>query len=324
MVRNDLPMEQKPVTVEDRAKLKLERDVGPEFLAAFNHPRTLELMLNPDGTLFLERLGEAMVQIGTMPPDKAQSILETVAGIHRREITRASPLLECEWPLCNARIAGQFPPVVRQPSFQIRKHPIQVFTLDDYVAKGEMTEGQRKAIVEAIGARRNIFVSGGTGSGKTTLVNAMLMQMAALFPDVRLILIEDTGEIQCRARNHVQWHTTVTVTLRDLIRHSLRARPDRVIVGEVRGAEALDLLIILNTGHEGGLATVHANSARSCLSRLKSLVSMHPESPKPIEPVIAEAVHLIVHIEKTPQGRLVQEVLEVSGYRDGDYITKPL
>lgn len=319
-------MDQASVTVEDRAKAKLERDVGAEFLAAFNDPRTLELMLNPDGTVFLERLGEPMAQIGTMKPERAQAILETVAGIHRREVTKDKPILECEWPLSHARFAGQLPPVVRHASFVLRKHPIEVFTLDDYVAKGELSEAHRQAIVAAIRARKNIFVSGGTGSGKTTLVNAMLLELATIFPDVRLLIIEDTGEIQCRAKNHAQWHTTVTVSMRDLIRHVLRARPDRVIVGEVRGAEALDLLIVLNTGHEGGLATIHANNAHACLSRLKLAVSMHPESPKPVEPLIAQVVGLIVHIEKTPEGRRVQEVLEVSGYspRDGDYTTRLL
>lgn len=317
-------MESPTVTVEDRAKAKLERDVGPEFLAAFNDPLTLELMLNPDGVLFLERLGEPMRQIGTMPAVKAQAILETVAGIHRREVTKEKPILECEWPLSHARFAGQLPPVVRRPSFVLRKHPIKVFTLDDYVAKSELSEAHRQAIVAAISARKNIFVSGGTGSGKTTLVNAILMELARIFPDVRLVIIEDTGEIQCRAKNHVQWHTTVTVSMRDLIRHSLRVRPDRIIVGEVRGAESLDLLIVLNTGHEGGLATIHANNARACLNRLKLAVSMHPESPKPVEPLISEVVGLIVHIAKTPEGRRIQEILEVSGYRDGDYITKSL
>jgi type IV secretion system protein VirB11 len=317
-------MQQTNATVEDRAKAKLERDLGPEFLAAFNHPRTLELILNPDGQVFLERLGEPMVQIGTMTPERAQAMLETIAGINERVVTKAQPLLECEWPLSHARFAGQLPPVVRHAAFILRKHPIEIFTLDDYVQKGEMSQRHREAIAAAIRARKNIFVSGGTGSGKTTLVNAMLKEMAAIFPGARILVIEDTGEIQCRAVNYTQWHTTVDVTLRMLIRHALRARPDRIIVGEVRGAEALDLLILLNTGHEGGIATIHANNAKACLSRLEMAVGMHPESPKRIEQVIAEAVGLIVHIAKTPEGRRVQEVLEVTGYRDSDYLTRPL
>jgi type IV secretion system protein VirB11 len=218
------------------------------------------------------------------------------------------------------------PPVVASPTFAIRKKAVAVFTQDQYVDAGIKTASQSDVLKGVVADHRNLLVIGGTGSGKTTLVNAMLLELATIFPDVRLLIIEDTGEIQCRAKNHAQWHTTVTVSMRDLIRHVLRARPDRVIVGEVRGAEALDLLIVLNTGHEGGLATIHANNAHACLSRLKLAVSMHPESPKPVEPLIAQVVGLIVHIEKTPEGRRVQEVLEVSGYspRDGDYITRLL
>lgn len=317
-------MDQDSVTVEDRNKAKLERDLGADLLGAFNHPETQELILNPDGKVFLERLNAPMVQIGTLTPQRALAILQTVAGIYRREVTKDDPILECEWPLSHGRFAGQLPPIVTHAAFILRKHPIKLFTLDDYVAKGEMSQRHREAIAAAIRARKNIVVSGGTSSGKTTLINAMLAEMASIFPDVRILIIEDTGEIQCRANHYTQWHTTVTVTLRHLIRHSLRARPDRIIVGEVRGAETLDLLMLLNTGHEGGLATAHANNAKACLSRLEMMVGMHPESPKHIPPFIAEVVNLVVHIAKTPEGRRVQEVLEVTGYRDSDYITQPL
>ena len=308
-------------TIEERAKRNLERQLGPELLAVLHDPRTFEIMRNPDSTLWLERVGEPISRIGTMSNEKAQAIVEVIAGIHRKEITRSVPLLECELPLDGSRFAGQFPPVVSSPSFAIRKRAVKVFSLDEYVAKGEMTQRQRQVIVDAIRARRNIFLSGGTGSGKTTLANAILSEVVACFPDERLLILEDTGEIQCTAKNHIQYHTTADVTLRDLIRMTLRMRPDRIIVGETRGAEALDLLMAMNTGHEGGLATIHANGARATLSRLAMLISMNVEAPRPLEPLIAEAVHLIVHIAKTPQGRRVQEILEVSGYRDGAYIT---
>ncbi|MDZ5459293.1 P-type conjugative transfer ATPase TrbB [Azohydromonas lata] len=317
-------MDQEVVSVESRAKQKLERDMGPELLRALNDPLTNELMLNPDGTLWLERQGEPMRQIGTMAAHRAQAILEIVAGIYRKEVTKGTPLLECEWPLGNARFAGQLPPIVPRPSFQIRRHTVVVIPLEDYVAKGIMTQAQFDVIVEAVRRRRNILISGGTGSGKTTLANAILGKRVLIFPGDRLIIIEDTGEIRCTAKNYAQWHTTSTTSLRDLIKHALRARPDSIIVGETRGADALDLCMAWNTGHEGGMATIHANNQFAALSRLKLLISMHPESPRPIEPVIAEAVHLIVQIAKTPEGRRVQGILEVSGFRDGDYITKSL
>lgn len=313
------------VTTEDRAKQAIERAFGPELLAVLHDPRTIELILNPDGSLWVEYLGEPMRRIGSMAAAKAQSILENVAGFHRKEVKRTSPLLECELPIDGNRFAAQLPPIVPAPSFQIRKKAIKVFTLRDYVAQGVMTEAQHACIVSAVRMRRNVIVSGGTGSGKTTLANAIIGCITDVFPNDRLIIIEDTGEIQCRAANYAQWHSTTDVTMRDLIKHALRARPDRIIVGETRGPDAMDLLSSWNTGHEGGLATVHANNPRAALSRLQLLVSMHPESPKPMEPLIAEAVHLIVHIARQPDGtRRIQGVLEVDGFRDGAFLTRPL
>lgn len=309
-------------TTEDRAKQAIERALGPELLAVLHDPRTIELILNPDGSLWVECLGEPMRRIGAMSAAKAQSILENVAGFHRKEVRRTSPLLECELPIDGSRFAAQLPPIVPAASFQIRKKAIKVFTLNDYVARGTMTDAQCTAIVKAVHERRNIIVSGGTGSGKTTLANALIGEITDAFPDDRLILIEDTGEIQCRAANYAQWHTTTDVSMRDLIKHALRARPDRIIVGETRGPDAMDLLSAWNTGHEGGLATVHANNPRAALSRLQMLVSMHPESPRPMEPLIAEAVHAIVHIARLPDGsRRVQGILGVDGFRDGAFVT---
>jgi type IV secretion system protein VirB11 len=187
-----------------------------------------------------------------------------------------------------------------------------------------MTPGQRQVIIESVAAHRNILVIGGTGSGKTTLVNAIINQMVANDPTERVFIIEDTGEIQCAAENYVQYHTSIDVTMTALLKTTLRMRPDRILVGEVRGPEALDLLMAWNTGHEGGAATLHANNARAGLDRLAMLISMHPDSPKPIEPLIGEAVHVVVHIARTPDGRRIQEIIEVSGYHGGQYNTRSL
>jgi type IV secretion system protein VirB11 len=214
--------------------------------------------------------------------------------------------------------------VVPAPTFAIRKKAVAIFTLQDYVSGGVMTPHQCRVIEQAISDHRNILVIGGTGSGKTTLVNAIIHQMVIDNPSERIFIIEDTGEIQCSAENYVQYHTTSDVNMTALLKTTLRMRPDRILVGEVRGPEALDLLMAWNTGHEGGAATLHANTAIAGLSRLAMLISMNPESPKPIEPLIGEAVHVVVHIARTPNGRLVQEILEVSGYRDGAYLTQSL
>ena len=321
----ELMTEQKEFTsIKDRAKRKLERDMGPELLVALNDPKTVEIMLNADGRLWHERLGESMTCIGSMRVAQAQAIIETIAGYHGKEVTRQKPILEGELPLDGSRFAGQLPPVVPAPTFAIRKKAVAIFTLDQYVAQGIMTPEQKASLVAAVAGHRNILVIGGTGSGKTTLVNAIINEMVIQDPTERVFIIEDTGEIQCAAENYVQYHTSIDVNMTALLKTTLRMRPDRILVGEVRGPEALDLLMAWNTGHEGGAATLHANNAKAGLDRLTMLISMHPDSPKPIEPLIGEAVHLIVHIARTPDGRRVQEILEVSGYSKGQYFTKTL
>lgn len=309
---------------KERARKKLERDAGALIVDALNDPKTVELMCNGDGKLWLEKLGEPMRQIGQLKPAQAESIIKTVAGFHGKEVTRQKPLLEGEWPLDGSRFAGQLPPVVRGATFAIRKKAVAIFTLDEYVKAGIMTEAQCASLKNAIREHRNILVIGGTGSGKTTLVNAVINEMVSEFPSERVFIIEDTGEIQCAASNFVQYHTTIEVTMTMLLKTTLRMRPDRILVGEVRGEEALDLLDAWNTGHPGGAATLHANSAAEGLTRLKSLVSRNKSAPAEIEPLIGEAVHVVVSIARTPEGRRIQEILEVSGYADGRYQTRNL
>jgi type IV secretion system protein VirB11 len=311
-------------TVKARAKEKLLRDLDGVFMDAFNDPKTVEIMLNADGSLWQERLGECMRRIGHMRSSQAEAVIKTVAGFYGKEITRSKPVLESEFPLDGSRFAAQLPPVVSGPTFALRKKAISVFTLDDYVEKGIMTPEQRTSLGKAVREHRNILVIGGTGSGKTTLVNAIIREMADVSRDERVLIIEDTGEIQCFAENFVQYRTSMEVNMTQLLRTSLRMRPDRILVGEVRGPEALDLLMAWNTGHEGGAATLHANDARAGLSRLAMLISMHPDAPRPIEPLIGEAVHLLVHIARTSEGRRVQEILEVDGYEDGRYTLRQI
>ena len=155
-------------------------------------------------------------------------------------------------------------------------------------------------------------------------MNAIINEMVLVDPTERVFIIEDTGEIQCAAENCVQYHTTMEVTMTMLLKTTLRMRPDRILVGEVRGAEALDLLDAWNTGHEGGAATLHANNPAAGLTRLKSLITRNTSAPADIEPLIGEAVHLVIHIARTQVGRRVQEILEVSGFSDGRYITTTL
>ncbi len=311
-------------SVKERAKQKLERDFGPAILARLNDPKTVEIMLNADGMVWQERLGEKMKLVDTLRPAQAQAIIETVAGYHGKEVTKNKPLIEGELPLDGSRFAGQLPPIVRNPTFAIRKKALSIFTLEQYVENNIMTEQQKEILCQAIENHKNILVIGGTGSGKTTLVNAIINEMVKTDPEERIVIIEDTGEIQCSAKNHLQFHTTLEVDMTTLLKITLRMRPDRILVGEVRGPEALDLLMAWNTGHEGGAATLHANNARAGLDRLNMLISMHERAPSPIEPLIGEAVHIVVSIARTQEGRKIQEILKVNGYRDNNYILESI
>lgn len=311
-------------SVKERARRKLERDMGADLITALHDPRTVEIMLNADGRLWQERLGEPMRCIGSLRQAQAQAIIETIAGFHGKEVTRHKPILEGELPLDGSRFAGQLPPIVPAPTFAIRKKAVAIFSLGQYINRGIMTERQREVIEAAIRDHRNILVVGGTGSGKTTLVNSIIHQMVMNDPDERVFILEDTGEIQCAAQNFVQYHTSIDVDMTMLLKTTLRMRPDRILVGEVRGPEALDLLMAWNTGHEGGAATLHANNAMAALDRLTMLVSMNPSAPSVIEPLIGEVVHLVVHIARTSTGRRIEQVLQVSGYQGGRYITSAL
>ena len=306
----------------------LRRQLGTTLCGLLQAPDVVELMLNADGRVWVDRLGREMEPVCQMASATAESLIATVASTIRSTVTRENPILECELPLaapfCGARFEAVIPPNVSPgPVFTIRRKASAVFTLDQYVAAGIMTPGQCTAIKRAVRERRNILVVGGTGTGKTTLTNAILADMTEAAAAHRLVIIEDTSEIQCAAENVVILRATDSVTMLRLLKTTMRLRPDRIIVGEVRGGEALALLKAWNTGHPGGVCTVHANThanaARAGLTRIEQLIQ--EASSSPMRELIAEAVDLIVSIAKAdnPPGRLVQEVVSVSGFADGAY-----
>jgi P-type conjugative transfer ATPase TrbB len=299
----------------DRQREALRRQLGPELLGWLEDESIVEIMLNPDGRLWVDVLGEGMQCRGRMDAVRGQMVMDTVAAMLDRVVTENEPVLEGELPLDGSRFEGLVPPLVERPAFAIRKKASLVFTLEDYVRQGALTADHRDLLRQAVRERRNVLVCGGTGTGKTTLTNALLHAMAEETPEHRIVIIEDTRELQCSAENAVFLRTSETIDMTRLLRATMRLRPDRILVGEVRGGEALALLKAWNTGHPGGVGTVHANDAGAALVRLGQLIQ--EAGVPPVPELIAEAVDLVVSIKRTPQGRRVEEVLRVLGWKEG-------
>ena len=293
----------------------LRRAMGAEILTLLGDPQVVEIMLNPDGTLWVERLGTGMSCAGRVDAIRALTIVNTVAAMLDTVVTPERPILECELPLDGSRFEALVPPLVEHAGFALRKKATLVFTLEDYVSKAIMTAPQRTAIEAAVSARLNVLVCGGTGTGKTTLANAILDVVAKLDAGHRIVVIEDTRELQVNAENVVFLRTSDNTDMTRLLRATMRLRPDRIVVGEVRDGSALALLKAWNTGHPGGVGTVHANDAGAALIRVGQLIQEAGVPPSP--ELIAEAVNLVVSITRTPAGRRVEEVVAVRGWSAG-------
>jgi len=289
----------------------------------------------------VKRMGFGFQRVGEMSSAQASSVLNTIAAWKGTVMNHDRPILETELPLDGSRFEGITSPVVRRPVFAIRLRPKQIFTLDEYeeaeiiTRKDDPLNGTRKrgafaeevrglshaAIIRAaVAEKKNILVVGATGSGKTTLVNAILDELSQIAPCDRVVSIEDTTELQCTATNYVDLRAVGSVTMLDCLRACMRLKPTRIVVGEVRGAEAHTMLKAWNTGHPGGAATVHANDALSGLIRLESLVAEATSAPQ--QALIAEAIDLVIFVDQEsalPAGRKVREVMIVSGYRGGRY-----
>ena len=302
-------------TSKTRQAEALRRALGAQILGFLDDPLVVEVMLNPDGTLWVDHLGAGMEQVGEVPAVQALTIVNTVAAMLETVVTAERPILECELPLDGSRFEALIPPLVERASFALRKKALLVFTLENYVAKGIMTKAQKQAIEEAVSGRQNILVSGGTGTGKTTLANAILDAVARLDGEHRVVVIEDTRELQVNAENVVFLRTSDNTDMTRLLRATMRLRPDRIVVGEVRDGSALALLKAWNTGHPGGVGTVHANDASAALIRIGQLIQEAGVPPNP--ELIAEAVNVVVSIKRTATGRQVEEVVAVRGWSAG-------
>ncbi len=313
---------------QTRAIEKLKRDLGDDFLEKFSDPDLIEVMCNPNEngsttSVYWEKAGSSMVfdekQSIRFNASRAEAVIKTIAGFYDKTVNEINPILECQFPLDGSRFTGILPPITTAPSFTIRKRASRVFTLDEYVLNNIMTMQQKESIQQAVINKDNILIIGGTGSGKTTLVNAVIKDVSDQYPRERIYICEDVGEIRCDSKNKVHVYTADQIDLTKLVKTALRYRPDRIIVGEVRGAEALDLLDTWNTGHPGGIATLHANSAALGLERLEGLITRNPYHPAEIRQLISQVVNIIIFITKTKNGRKIKEIIRVKGY---DYETK--
>lgn len=296
---------------------KLQDALGDQLCLALEDPTVVEIMLNPDGRLYIERLGHGIARAGVMTRSAAEIVIGSVAHVLDSEVDDDRPIVSGEIPIGGHRFEGLLPPIVSAPSFTIRRRASRVIPLNDYVSNKVMTSHQASVIRSAIKSRLNIVVSGGTGSGKTTLVNAVIGMIVEIAPEDRLVILEDTAEIQCAAENAIALHTSDTIDMARLLTSTMRLRPDRIIVGEVRDGAALTLLKAWNTGHPGGVTTIHSNSATSALQRLEQLTA--EVSQQPMQAVIGDAVDLIVSIERTGEGRRVTDILHVERFAAGQY-----
>ena len=305
----------------------LRTALGTAIGAWLADPQIIEIMLNPDGRLWVDRLGLGVADSGEkLTPADGERIVRLVAHHVGVEIHAGSPRVSAELPEGGERFEGLLPPVVAAPAFAIRKPAVAVFTLHDYVASGVMSADNALLLQRGVTERWNILVAGGTGTGKTTLTNALLAEVARTSD--RIVLIEDTRELQCTSPNLVALRTKDGVaSLSDLVRSSLRLRPDRIPIGEVRGAEALDLLKAWGTGHPGGIGTIHAGTALGALRRMEQLIQEAVITvPRAL---LAETIDLVAVLVRDPRGRRLAELARVEGldahsdYRLTPFITVP-
>ncbi|XHC09167.1 P-type conjugative transfer ATPase TrbB [Labrenzia sp. ac12] len=305
-----------------RSARMLRTALGPAIARLLEDSVVIEVMLNPDGRVWIDRLSEGLSDTQErLSPADGERIVRLVAHHVGVEVHHGAPRVSAELPETGERFEGLLPPVVAAPTFAIRKPAVAVFTLEDYVAAGIMTPAQAEALRSGVATRANILVAGGTSTGKTTLTNALLAEVAKTSD--RVILIEDTRELQCAAPNLVAMRTRDGIaSLSDLVRSSLRLRPDRIPIGEVRGPEALDLLKAWGTGHPGGIGTIHAGSAIGSLRRLEQLIQEAVVTvPRAL---IAETIDLIAVLAGRGSQRRLVELARVEGLGpDSDYRVSP-
>ena len=332
IVIEELNAEEAPLSPADRADL--ERQIADDILGYgplepfLQDPTVTEVMVNGSDQVYIERAGR-IEEAETSFLDDAHllRIIDRIVSQVGRRIDEASPMVDARLP-DGSRVNAIIPPLaLRGPSLTIRKFARDALSLEHLVGLGTLTEPTAEFLAECVRGKLNILISGGTGTGKTTLLNAVSAYVPAA---ERIVTVEDAAELRLLQRHVVSLESRPPnvegegeIRIRDLVRNALRMRPDRIIVGEVRGAESLDMLQAMNTGHDGSLTTIHANSARDALYRLEMLVLMAGiELPvKAIREQISSGFDLLVHIGRLVDGsRRITQITEISGM-EGDVVS---
>lgn len=300
----------------DRVELMLGTALGPKVGELLRHPSCSEIMANSDGKIWIEMDGELQWTGECLNAQARHNVIMLVASSIGKVCNEAHPEVGARLMPSGSRFQGWIPPIAPGPGFVIRKRAARVLSLEDYIRAQVMTLGQARVLASAVAQRKNILVAGGTGSGKTTLTNALLGRLATL--NERIMTIEDVAELECASPNREAFYTRPDFGTREIVRVLMRARPDRIIIGEVRDGGAHDLIKAWNTGHPGGIGTIHANSARDALDRMTDLVAeVAPPNPR----VIAKTIHLIAFIERQATGRRLHELVVPTGYNDNEGYT---
>ena len=313
------------VPEEQRARLleKLAREIRGPINEALLSTDVMEIVCNADGAVWqLGRKG-GWEEIDALSPARADSILSTVAALTDNIVNPGSPQLQCAFPLDGSRFQGLTPPAVPASIFDIRKHSQHIFSIDEYVRDRIVTGDQAAIIKQAVTSKKNILISGGTCSGKTTLTKTIIeLAHQTGQPGERFVIIEDTRELHCNAKNIVHIHAFTRELLSRFTQTAMRLRPDRVIVGEVRGREAYDLMYLLNSGHPGSFTTIHANNCRLALHKFLMLARESGEDVHPQR--VVECFDIVISIRRTDNGLRVEEIAKVIGHDGSDFIVQPL
>lgn len=302
----------------------LEKSLGKEIPLLLRNENINEILLNPDGVIWSDSQIDGLQQVTQISTLQALSIFNKLAGINNKIISEKEPILEVELPYYKSmngeRFTGQIPPIVSNPTFTIRKKSEKVFTLNDYCASNRLTDKQKNILTKLIIDKKNILVCGGPGSGKTTVTNALIIEAIKSDPNQRFVILEDTPELRCKAKNTVYLFTSPEISMQQLLKTSMRMRPDRILIGEVRGKEALDMLKAWNTGCQGGICTVHANGVYDAVQRIIDL-AMESEIKEPPISLLTHTVDAIVSVTRRgSQKGFINEILKLNGVKNGEFI----